>query len=140
MSIFTVLYIRSVWIIYYLLQAFTLKHNYSYPLSLSHNNHHFIFCFDRFSFSRFIYTWYYIILLFLCWLISPSIMLSRSIHDANEGCLPFSWHYNIPLCLCIVQHIFLSIDGYLGFPHNLDTVKNGAVNMRVYVSLRYPIE
>ena len=73
--------------------------------------------------------WY---LSFSAWLISLSMITSRSIHVVANGKTSFFflWLINIPLC--IYNHIVFIhsyIDGHLGYFHILHIVNDAAVNM-----------
>ena len=79
--------------------------------------------------------WY---LSFSAWLISLSMITSRSIHVVANGKTSFFflWLINIPLC--IYNHIVFIhsyIDGHLGYFHILHIVNDAAVNIEVHIFL-----
>ena len=79
--------------------------------------------------------WY---LSFSAWLISLSMITSRSIHVVANGKISFFflWLINIPLCR--YNHIIFIhsyIDGHLGYFHILRIVNDAAVNIEVHISL-----
>ena len=77
------------------------------------------------------------------WLISLSIMPSRSIHVVANGKISLFFHYlwlsnNILLCVCVRVHMHActassSIDGYLVCFQILAMVSNAAVNRDAFI-------
>ena len=79
--------------------------------------------------------WY---LSFSAWLISLSMITSRSIHVVANGKISFFFLRLINIPLCIYSHIVFIhsyIDGHLGCSHVLPVVNDAAVNIEVHTSL-----
>ena len=72
------------------------------------------------------------------WLTSLSIIISRSIHVAANGSIPFffnGWQYSV----VYAHHIFFicsPVDGHLGCLHVSAMASNVAVNVRMHVPLQ----
>lgn len=80
-----ILCIRSLRLIYCLLQVCILEHHQFYPPSP-----HFSLFFTSLTFLVTTYKWYHSALVFLCWLISISAMCSRSLFSDSISLFPSS--------------------------------------------------
>ena len=87
------------------------------------------------SFLATTYKWDGTVRVFL-WLISFSIMPSRSIHIVANGRVSFLWLNSVPL---YIHHIFIysSVDGNLGCFHVLAIVSNAVMNVNMGVQLSF---
>ena len=109
-----------------------VSHSHHHPSS-----HHFTL-FTNLYFLDSACKWYHITLVFL-WLITLTVMCSRSIRVVKNGRMSsFSWLKNMPLCLCISHPLYPFICWWALWLYPY-LVNNAVVNIGVPISLQHPI-
>jgi len=76
-------------------------------------------------------------MIFLLWLISFNMTISRFIHVAANGIISFltAEYYSI-VCMYHIFFIHFSVDGHLGYFHVLTVVNSAGMNIGVHVSFQ----